>query len=88
VLLNAASIDGRYPSTLDNLAWLELLGRYQPAGFSGDYLALHKALDPAPVHSAKILERTLTWGRISNLTPHPQVRSGRRSTSRFNRSAV
>jgi hypothetical protein len=69
VLLNAASIDGRYPSTLDNLAWLELLGRYQPAGFSGDYLALHKALDPAPVHSAKILERTLTWGRDIELDP-------------------
>ena len=61
VLLNAGSIDGRYPSTDDNLAWLELLGRYQPAGFSGDYLALRKAPEPAPVESAKILERTVTW---------------------------
>src|ERR1017187_5588010 len=61
VLLNSASMDSRYPSTEDNLAWLELLGRYQPAGFSGDYLALRKAPEPAPVESAKILERTVTW---------------------------
>jgi hypothetical protein len=61
VLLNADSMDGRYPSTEDNLAWLELLCRYQPAGFSGDYLALRKAREPAPVHLAKILERTVTW---------------------------
>src|ERR1039458_6037193 len=43
VLLNADSMDGRYPSTEDNLEWPELLARYQPAGFDGDYLALRKA---------------------------------------------
>ena len=71
VLLNAGSIDGRYPSTNDNLAWLELLARYQPAGFSGDYLALHKASEPAPVDRAKILERTVTWDQDIELGPTP-----------------
>jgi len=69
VLLNAASIDGRYPSTDDDLAWLELLARYQPAGFSGEYLALRKAREPAPVHTAKILERTLAWDQEVELGP-------------------
>ena len=69
VLLNADSMDGRYPSTEDNLAWRELLARYQPAGFSGDCLTLRKAPEPAPVPSAKILERTVTWDRDIELDP-------------------
>jgi hypothetical protein len=69
VLLNADSMDGRYPSTEDNLAWLELLGRYQPAGFSGEYLALRKTSEPAPVDAAKILERTVTWDQEIELGP-------------------
>jgi len=69
VLLNADSMDGRYPSTEDNLAWLELLARYQPAGFSGDYLALRKAPEPAPLDAAKFLERTVTWDREISLGP-------------------
>ncbi len=63
VLLNADAMDGRYPSSEDNLAWLELLARYQPAGFSGEYLALSKVPRPAPLHPAKFLERTVTWDR-------------------------
>jgi hypothetical protein len=69
VLLNADSMDGRYPSTEDNLAWLELLGRYQPAGFDTDYLALRKAREPAPVLRAEILERIVTWDREVELRP-------------------
>src|ERR1022692_4186470 len=69
VLLNADSMDGRYPSTEDNLAWPELLARYQPAGFDGDYLALRKAREPAPLHTAKFLERTVTWDQEVELGP-------------------
>ena len=69
VLLNAASMDARYPSSEDNLAWLELLARYQPAGFDGDYLALRKAREPAPLHPVKFLERTVTWDREVELGP-------------------
>jgi hypothetical protein len=69
VLLNPSAIDGRSPSTEDNLAWLELLGRYQPAGFSGEYLALRKAPGPAPAQTAKILERTVTWDQEIELGP-------------------
>ena len=71
VLLNADSLDGRYPSTEDNLAWRELLQRYQPAGFSGDYLALRKAREPGSVHTAKVLERTVTWDQEVALSPTP-----------------
>ena len=70
VLLTAATIDGRYPSTNDNLAWLELLGRYQPAGFSGEYLALRKAPEPAALlPAARILERVVTWNQEVELGP-------------------
>ena len=69
VLLNADSMDGRYPSTEDNLAWPELLARYQPAGFDGDYLALRKAPEPAPLPTAKFLERTVTWDQEVELGP-------------------
>jgi hypothetical protein len=61
VLLNADAMDGRYPSTEDNLAWLGLLARYQPAGFSSEYLILRKSPQPAPIHLTKILERAVTW---------------------------
>src|ERR1017187_2673596 len=69
VLLNADAMDGRYPSTDDNLVWLELLERYQPAGFSGDYLALGKAREAAALDREKILERTVTWDQKVELAP-------------------
>ena len=61
VLFDTFGIDDRYPSTEDNLAWLSLLERYEPAGFSGSYLVLRKAREPGALRMEQILERTVRW---------------------------
>lgn len=63
VLQNAGSMDYRFPGTEDNLAWLEILAHYQPAGFTGEYLALRKTPDAAPIHREIFLERMVTWNQ-------------------------
>jgi hypothetical protein len=71
ILQNAGSIDSRYASTEDNLSWPVLFARYQPAGFDGEYLALRKAGDFAPVHMDEFLHRTLAWDEEVAVEPEP-----------------
>jgi len=61
ILFDIFGLDDRYPSTEDNLAWLSLLERYEPAGLSGSYVVLRKAREPGALRMEKILERTVGW---------------------------
>jgi len=71
VFINPDTIDRRFNSLNDNLAWLSLLSNYEPDGVSGDYLILRKAANPLPVSKEQIFEKTISWNEELRLPELP-----------------
>ena len=68
----------RYPSMLDNLAWISLLSHYDPVAFSGGYLVLKKS-QPVPVTSRDIASEIRFLAATSKCLPMSRVLSGLKS---------
>jgi hypothetical protein len=71
VFLDPDTMDRRFNSLNDNLAWLSLLSNYEPEGFSGTYLILRKATVPMPVTKEPVLEKTISWNEELRLPDLP-----------------
>jgi hypothetical protein len=71
VYVKLDTIDGRFHSLDDNLAWLSLLSNYEPADFSGNYLILRKAPNPRRFNKELIFEKTITWNEELRLPQLP-----------------
>jgi hypothetical protein len=71
VFLDPETLDRRFNSQNDNLAWLSLLSNYEPAGVSGTYLILRKAATPIPLSKEPVLEKTVSWNEELRLPELP-----------------
>jgi hypothetical protein len=65
------TIDGRFHSLDDSLAWLSLLSNYEPDGFSGNYLILRKAPNALQFSKKLIFEKAITWNEELRLPELP-----------------
>jgi hypothetical protein len=73
VYVELDTIDERFHSLDDNLAWLSLLSNYEPADFSGKYLILRKAPNPRRFNKELLFEKTITWNEELRLPELPGV---------------
>jgi len=70
VLLDAAVIDGRYPSTDDGRSWPVLLAGYDLAGVRGRFAHFVPAAQPRQAEMRLLAEATIALGQEITLPPH------------------
>jgi hypothetical protein len=70
ILIDAATIDSRYPSTDDGQSWPFILSHYELQGIEGGFAHFSRSSHPRTTSTTLIRETTIRFGQTVNLPQH------------------